>query len=326
MEPINLNDRGVVCKKTIGGYQVRVGKHVLLCVPSPRLDRCPEDELHSRRSAVKGYKALKHVDTVAIGDEVRFAELGDGTGQILEILPRRNKFSRPATGPGLGIFEQVIAANVDLVVPVFSTASPIPKWGLLDRYLVAAEAAGLPSVICITKIDLLKPDAEMSRILEEYRSIGYPVHFISPVTGEGVEEFKHSLQGMVAVIVGKSGVGKTSLLNALQPELALRVKPVTRGVKGKGRHTTTHLEMYNLDSGSVLVDTPGVREFGLWDIYADELTWCFPEMRPFEGLCRFGLDCRHDEEPDCAIRKAVMAGAISPRRYRSYRRLYEELR
>lgn len=329
MDTTNPNDRGVVYRKTTGQYHVHAGKRVLPCVLSSRLGKqrvYPDADLGSRRPAVQCVRALKHVDPVAVGDEVRFADLGDGTGRILEILPRRNKLVRPATGLGLEIFEQVIASNLDQVVPVFSTASPIPKWGLLDRYLVCAEAARLPSLICITKVDLIRPDADMDRVLDEYRAIGYPVHLVSAISGEGMDEFKRTLQGGISVMVGKSGVGKTSLLNAIQPGLELRTDKVTGGAKGKGRHTTTHLEMFNLDSGGSVVDTPGIREFGMWDIYADELAWFFPEMRPFVGLCRFGLDCRHDEEPGCAIRKAVMTGAISPRRYKSYMHLCEELR
>jgi ribosome biogenesis GTPase len=221
--------------------------------------------------------------------------------------------------------EQVIAANVDQIMPVFSIASPIPKWGLLDRYLAAAEAAEVPALICVTKTDLQSPVSELQKSITEYQQIGYPIIQVSALTGEGIPKLKALLQGRVTVLVGKSGVGKTSLLNAIQPRLGLRVREVARGAKGKGRHTTTHLEMFSLAFGGAVIDTPGIREFGLWDIYADELAWCFPEMRPLIGACKFGLDCHHDEEPGCAVRKAVMAGAISPRRYRSYMRLMEEL-
>jgi ribosome biogenesis GTPase len=194
---------------------------------------------------------------------------------------------------------------------------------LLDRYLVSAEAAGLSSLICITKLDLGRTEDGLLETAAEYRRIGYTVLLTSSVTGEGLAELRHAIQGKVSVLVGKSGVGKTSLLNAIQPGLGLRVREVGRNTKG--RHTTSHLEMFALDSGGALVDTPGIREFGLWDIYADELAEMFPEMRPLVGQCKFGLDCRHDEEPGCAIRKAVMAGEISPQRYKSYQRLAGEL-
>jgi ribosome biogenesis GTPase len=262
---------------------------------------------------------------VAVGDRVHFNAINRHTGTILAVLPRRNKLSRPSPKNGKRSFEQVIASNVDQIVPVFSTASPIPKWGLLDRYLVAAEAAGLRALVCISKSDLAPSSPDLQEKLGIYSAIGYPVLLVSALTGAGLPELVDALQGRISVLVGKSGVGKSSLLNALQPGLNLQVQSVTRGVKGKGRHTTTHLEMFPLHAGGSIVDTPGIREFGLWDIYVDELADCFPEMAPLVGQCRFGLDCRHDKEPGCAIRKAVMDGKISPRRYQSYMRLLEEL-
>ena len=244
---------------------------------------------------------------------------------ITEVLPRLSWLSRPAPVPGQRVFEQVIVSNADQVIPIFASASPTPKWGLLDRYLVAAEAAGLPSLVVITKLDLAWKNPQLEADLEIYRSIGYPILLVSSATGEGIEELKSALSGKTSVLVGKSGVGKTSLLNALQPGLGLRVKAVSSGEIGKGRHTTTHYEMFELDFGGRLVDTPGMREFGLWDIVAGELASLFPEMQSHVGQCKFGLSCSHDREPGCAIRKAVMAGTISPYRYQSYMRLREEL-
>jgi ribosome biogenesis GTPase len=145
----------------------------------------------------------------------------------------------------------------------------------------------------------------------------------SSFTGEGIDELRGALAGRVSVLVGKSGVGKTALLNALQPGLGLRVKEVNQ-ITGKGRHTTTNLEMFPLDGGGAIVDTPGTREFGLWQ-FEDDLALLFPEMRPLVGKCRFGVDCQHDEEPGCAIRKAVMDEQIHPRRYQSYLLLNKEL-
>jgi ribosome biogenesis GTPase len=301
------NDQGVVFKKVHTQYHVRSNGEALPCVLPVHLR-----DSHSLQS-------------VAVGDRVRYAATGDGLGLIMDVLPRRNKLSRPAPKPEAGCFEQIIAANVDQVVPVFSTASPIPKWGLLDRYLVAAEAAELPALICISKLDLDPGSDNLLAVLARYRQIGYRVLTVSALTGEGLPELIVALQDRVSVLVGKSGVGKTSLLNALEPGLGLRVREVTRGRKGKGRHTTTHLEMHPLEFGGAIVDTPGIREFGLWDLYADELAWCFLEMQPYIGNCKFGLDCRHDVEPGCAVRKAVMADAISPQRYQSYMRLLEEL-
>ena len=308
METTISNDQGVVIKKVYSQYHVRVAGHIYPCA----ISTLP----HNNKSQLA---------SIAVGDKVRINNNGDGNRKIIDVLPRRNQFSRPAPTTGMHNDEQVIAANVDLIIPVFSLASPIPKWGLLDRYLAAAEAEGLPSLICISKSDLAPLKSDQLEALEEYRGIGYQVIFVSAFTGAGISELIAAIQGRVSVFVGKSGVGKTSLLNALQPGLELRVQPTTQGRKGKGRHTTTHLEMFPLDFEGAVIDTPGIREFGLWDICADELAGNFREMRPFVGSCRFGLDCHHDEEPGCAIRKAVMAGLISPRRYRSYMRLREEL-
>jgi ribosome biogenesis GTPase len=268
---------------------------------------------------------VEHIDPVAIGDRVRFNAAGDSRGVITEILPRRSTLSRPAPIPGQRVFEQVIVSNVDRVLPVFAAASPTPKWGLLDRYLVSAEASGLPVLIVITKLDLASQNRRLEADLEIYRQIGYKVCMVSAVTGQGLEELRGALAGRTSVLIGKSGVGKTSLLNALQPGLGLRVKEVGRGEIGKGRHTTTHLEMFGLENGGALVDTPGMREFGLWDVSDDDLALFFPEMAGYVGQCKFGLSCRHDGEPGCAIRQAVMAEKISPYRYKSYLNLREEL-
>jgi ribosome biogenesis GTPase len=310
--------RGVVHRKNLGQYHVHSGGCELPCTLSSRLNK----PWNYPTPAGLDVGELEPVP-VAVGDEVGFVKIGNGTGMIVEVLPRRNQLARQAVVPGAHVFEQVIVSNVDQVMPVFSVASPTPKWRLLDRYLVAAEAVGLPSLICMTKLGLARAEVGLDKMLAEYQRIGYPVRLVSAMTGEGLDERQQSLQGKVSVLAGKSGVGKTSLLNALQPGLGLRVQEVSR--IEKGRHTTTHVEMFPLDFGGAVVDTPRVREFGLWDIDWDELALFFPEMRPWVGRCKFKLDCHHDEEPGCAIRKAVMAGEISPHRYQSYLRLAEEL-
>ena len=338
------DDIGVVFRKTLGQYSVhtlREGRDID-CVLSSLIHKqliFPTADPSSLRHTVREVREIDHVDPVAIGDRVRYTEAGErrgmtplastnskeASGVIVEILPRSSKLSRPAPGPGQRVFEQVIVSNADLVVPVFAVANPSPKWGLLDRYLVSAEAAELPSLIVINKLDLAWKNPGFDEEIEVYRRIGYPVLLVSAVTGEGIEELKDVLQGKLSVLVGKSGVGKTSLLNAIQPGLGQRVKAVGNGKIGKGRHTTTHLEMFRLDFDGALVDTPGIREFGLWDIAAEELAYLFPEMAEYVGRCKFGLSCRHDREPGCVVRKAVMSGAISPYRYQSYLRLREEL-
>jgi len=319
MESINSNDQGIVIKKNLGLYHVQSGGITIPCALSSRLHK---QWIYSN-AHTQSVPPTEQVDLVAIGDQVRFVAPDDAHGMIVEVLPRRNQFSRPAARPGIQQIEQVIAANLDLVVPVFATANPTPKWGLLDRYLVATEAAGLEALICISKLDLNQSDADHQSVVDLYRQIGYPVIQVSALTGAGLDELRLALQGRVSVLVGKSGVGKSSLLNALQPGLGLHVQELSRIQKGK--HTTSYLEMFPLQGGGALMDTPGIREFGLWDLYAEELADCFPEMQPYLGQCKFGANCRHDEEPGCAVRKAVMAGRISPLRYKSYMRLLEEL-
>ena len=319
---------GVVFRKTTGHYAVHANGRELDCSLSSLIHKnlvYSTADPTSMPTRVQEVREVEHVDPIAIGDRVRFMDAGESRGQITEVLPRLSCFSRTAAVPGDHAFEQVIATNVDQIVPIFAVASPTPKWGLLDRYLVAAEAAGLPSLIVITKLDLAWKNPQIDEELEIYRRIGYPIHQVSANTGEGLEELKSLLQNRMSVLVGKSGVGKTSLLNAIQPGLGLRVKAVSEGELGKGRHTTTHYEMFKLNFGGTLLDTPGMREFRLWDIAPDELADLFPEMADYVGQCKFGLSCHHDREPGCAIRKAVMAGAINPFRYKSYMNLRGEL-
>jgi ribosome biogenesis GTPase len=270
------------------------------------------------------------VSDLAVGDRVAVQLLDDERGRIVTALARRNALARRGAGSAFGrhVNAQVIAANLDRVVAVMAASQPAPKWNLLDRYLVSAEAAGIPALICITKADLARqaspnqgrlPD-DAQAALDNYRRIGYPVIVTSAAGGQGLDELRQALSAGTSALIGKSGVGKTSLLNALQPGLGLRVKAVSDATE-KGRHTTTHLELFPLESGGGVVDTPGMREFGLWQVDESDLALYFPEMRPYIGQCRFGLNCRHDEEPGCAVRRAVMDGAIDPRRYRSFQRL-----
>jgi ribosome biogenesis GTPase len=297
---------GVVTKKLTNAYFIQAGENSLTCTLSTRL------------------KKASSTDPVAIGDFVRWNE----AGQITEVLPRINQLSRRAAAPMPGSFahEQIIAANVDQVIPVFAAANPKPAWHLLDRYLVSAESAEIPALVIITKMDLVdgKPEsAEIKAIAAEYRAIGYEVILTSAATGLGLDELQAALNDRLSIFVGKSGVGKSSLLNAIEPGLGLKVR-ATNEVTGKGRHTTTHLEMFHLQSGGAIIDTPGIREFGLWDVEQDDLALFFPEMRPFVGTCKFGLDCGHDQEPGCSIRRAVNSGEISPYRYQSYLKLKAE--
>jgi ribosome biogenesis GTPase len=327
------HDQGVVVKKNIGTYHVRVDGRVLPCALSPRLRKqliYPIADPTSLSHIVREVKVLDKVAPIAVGDVVRFVDAGGGSGLIVEVLPRRNRLARRDPNPGEHLFEQVIVSNVDFIIPVLAAASPTPKWALLDRYLASAESLELSALIVLTKLDLVRGpdgtlDEEIRTAVNEYRRIGYTVLLTSAVTGEGLDELRQVLKGRVSAFVGKSGVGKTALLNALEPGLGLRVGEVGKGNVGKGKHTTSHVEMVSTSFGGDIVDTPGMREFGLHDLDGDDLALSFPEMRPYIGQCKFGLDCQHDEEPGCTIRKAVMAGKVSPNRYRSYLKLKEEL-
>ena len=322
---MTLNEtQGLVISKTTGAYGVMITPLAL-----PR--HSAAERLRDHPSAAASAELLScHLnsrlrpDQVVVGDQVRLAG-----GQIVAVLPRRNQLARRGvpSRAGAHTFQQVIAANVDQVAPVFAAASPAPTWNLLDRYLALAESLALPALIVLTKTDLARGTAagELGAALDEYRRLGYRVAGTSAQSGAGLDELRAALSGRVTLLLGKSGVGKTSLLNALEPGLGLRVAGVSAAT-GKGRHTTTQVALFPLagdDAGGV-IDTPGTREFGLWDVDPDELALFFPEMRPLVGQCKFGLDCRHDEEPGCAIRQAVLAGAISPRRYQSYMRLRAE--
>ncbi|MHC1782219.1 MAG: ribosome small subunit-dependent GTPase A [Anaerolineaceae bacterium] len=258
---------GIVYKKTGDSYILHFNKGFITCRLASALQK---DFDFSPKGKVKAVHYL-HRDPVAVGDEVRFTDNSGSAGQIVEILPRRNQLSRRTSVPmpGAQPCEQVIVANVDQVMPVFAATSPPPKWNLLDRYLVSAEAAGIPALICITKTDLVEQDGEtdpdLLEIAEEYRRIGYPVLLTSIQNNRGLTELKETLNGITTVLLGKSGVGKTSLLNALEPGLGRQVSEISH-FTGKGRHTTSVSELFPLSGGGALMDTPGVREFGLWDL------------------------------------------------------------
>jgi ribosome biogenesis GTPase / thiamine phosphate phosphatase len=296
------SNSGIVIRKTRNNYLIWSGSERIECLLSNRM------------------KKESATNPVAVGDEVIWNE----AAQITEVLPRRNWLSRRGAVPmpSAHAQEQVLAVNVDRVVCVLAAANPRPTWHLLDRFLVSAEVAKIPALICLTKLDLVEGDQqeEIEAVAGEYRAIGYDIVLTSTLTGRGLGELKARFQGCLSALIGKSGVGKTSLLNAVEPGLELRVQTTSKAT-GKGRHTTSAAEIFTLASGGAIIDTPGIREFGLWDVAEHDLAWFFPEMRPFVGRCKFRLDCSHDEEPGCAIRKAVVEGQISPYRYQSYLKL-----
>jgi ribosome biogenesis GTPase len=267
---------------------------------------------------------------IVVGDHVHFSLNSPDSAQIQDILPRVNCLTRRAARPMPDSHptEQIIAANIDQIVAVMSLRQPAPRWNLLDRYLVSAESLEIRPLICLTKSDLARDpegnlDDDVIQEIDTYKRIGYHVLVTSTITGENIDELKHALTSRKSVLLGKSGAGKSSLANTLIPGVHLSVNTVNQ-VTGKGRHTTTGVEMHFGDFNGWLVDTPGTREFGLWGLDDEDLAWFFPEIRQYLGKCRFGLDCRHDEEPGCAVRLAVMAGEIHPRRYFSMMKLKAE--
>ena len=256
---------------------------------------------------------------MAVGDNVRIAIHEDGTGSIEEVLPRKSVFSRQLSGVSYG-YQQIILANADLALLVFACTQPDPSLRMLDRFLVVTERAHIKAVIVVNKIDLM-PIEQVDKLFGMYRSIGYDVIYASAVTGQGVDALRECIQGKLSTLAGPSGVGKSSLLNAIFPNLHLEVGALSEGVgRGKGRHTTQVRQLYPLEGGGYIADVPGLRTLALWDTQNEELDAYFREIAPLVPDCQFN-DCSHSHEPGCAVRKAAECGRLDRRRYESYLRL-----
>ncbi|HYM80670.1 MAG TPA: ribosome small subunit-dependent GTPase A [Candidatus Limnocylindria bacterium] len=258
-------------------------------------------------------------NAAVVGDRIRFA-LESGRAVVQDVESRRNAFSR--RDAGRAPIEQVVAANLDQVVLVAALVEPEFKPGFADRVLCQAEHAGIPARLALNKADL-GADADARGLLDDYARAGYEGTSVSAKTGEGVESLLNTCRGHRTLFVGHSGVGKSSLLNAMVPGLDLLAGRVNLKT-GKGRHTTTAAWLLRPEPGLELIDTPGLRAFGLWGIGPDDLEQAYPEFRPFLGRCRFG-DCRHDREPGCALQEATRSGAVSGLRFASFLKLREEL-
>ena len=255
----------------------------------------------------------RHV--VAAGDRVLFRPENEDEGFIERIEPRRGVISRSSRGR-----RHIIVVNVDQMLIVASAAEPPLKPNLIDRFLITAEKARIRPVICINKIDLTDP-ADLQPLIGVYGQMGYEVLLLSAERGDGVQRLRQMLTGRESVVAGQSGVGKSSLLNAIEPGLQLRVSNVSADTQ-KGRHTTSTARLLPLSFGGYVVDTPGIRQFELWDVIPEEVAGYFRDVRPFVSFCRFP-DCTHTHEDDCAVKDAVADGKLDPRRYESYCRLVE---
>ena len=279
------------------------------------------DQHRTRLCEIRGrLRAEKNVDTlVAVGDRVWVLPDGDTRGLIERIDEREHRLSRQQPGSKMEA-EDVIIANPDQVLIVFAAADPEPHLRMLDRFLVIAEANELPAIICINKMDLVDEGIIQAQF-SIYEKIGYPVIYASTKADEGIGELHAQLLDKVTVVAGPSGVGKSSLINAIHPALNLRVGDVSEFLH-KGKHTTRSPQLFALPFGeeSYIADTPGIRELGLYDIDPSNLPFYFIEMKPFLNDCHYP-SCTHDHEPQCAVLKAVEEGKISRSRYDSYLRL-----
>lgn len=301
----------------------------LTCALRGRLRRRPAPSLASRRDSLRRgsltgrrsrlLEAPEVVDAdqlhVSVGDRVRVTYLGPGQGIIEEVLPRRSKLARSAVGSRA---EQVILANLDQVVIVFAVREPEPHMGLIDRFLVMAEAAHILACLCFNKVDLDRPP-EVVEMAALYQRLGYAVLWTSTRIPVGLDELRERLRDRVTLLAGPSGVGKSSLLNAIEPAANQRIGDVSAATS-RGKHTTTGVRLFPLSFGGWIADSAGVRELALWNVPEDELPACFVEFRPYLGQCAYE-NCTHLSEAGCAILEALASGAIDPRRYRSYERL-----
>jgi ribosome biogenesis GTPase len=273
---------------------------------------------------IKGIFRTKGITTtnpIAVGDVVDFdMEPDQGTGVITKLHPRKNYIIRKSIN--LSKQAQVIAANLDQAFLIVTLASPRTSLGFIDRFLVTAEAYDIPASLVFNKLDLFSDEG--LEILDDYKSIyesiGYPCYQVSALQGTNIDQLTELINDKVTLFSGHSGVGKSSLINALLPDLKLRTTEISEW-HDKGMHTTTFAEMFELPQGGYIIDTPGIRELGVIDIEKQELSHFFPEMRALLNQCRFN-SCRHINEPGCAVIKAVEEGKIELSRYESYLSIY----
>ena len=290
---------GLIVKAQSGIFDVKTEEGI---IPSKLRGRLMKERMKS--------------DAAALGDRVQICKQPEGLATIEVVEERVRVLSRKA--PGRSEIEQVLVANPDQAVFVFACADPEPNFRMLDRLLVVAEREEIPALICANKIDLVVPRTA-KQAFGIYPQLGYPVLYTSAETGKGVGAVRKALQGKLSVLAGPSGVGKTSLLNKIQPGLGLRTSEISQATK-RGRHTTVVPELLPLANGGYVADTPGLKAFALWDIEPEEVDAYFPEIRILVPECEFS-DCTHMHEPRCAVIVALEKGKIDPERYDSYLRI-----
>lgn len=291
---------GLILRAQSGFFTVETGQGLVIC---------------QLRGRLKQGKAFG--DIAAIGDRVRITVLTDGSGVIESVEERKQALVRSDPRPQ-GAYQQVLLANPDQAVFVFACTHPNPKLRMLDRFLVIAEKQRVPALIVVNKIDLMEL-ARARQMFEMYPPLGYPLIFTSVKNDAGLEELRSRLRGKVSALAGPSGVGKSSLLNALNPDLNLAVNEVSAAIK-KGKHTTVTRQLIPLEGGGYVADSPGWKSLALWDTTPEEMDAYFPELSHLVAQCQFS-DCTHIHEPGCAVRAALEAGRIHPQRYESYVRL-----
>lgn len=295
-----METRGLIVKAQSGFFTVKTGDNLVVC---------------QLRGKLKQRKATG--DIAALGDNVKITILEDRSGVIEEVEERKQAITRLDPRPQ-GEYQQVLLSNADQALFVFACAQPNPKLKMLDRFLVIAEKQKIPAVVVANKIDLVD---DARNIFGLYETIGYRVVYTSAKTGDGIPELKEILSQKVSAFAGPSGAGKSSLLNAIQPGLGLAVNEVSTAVH-KGKHTTVTRELFALDDGGYVADTPGWKSLGLWDTTPEEMDAYFPELRDLVAQCQFS-DCTHVHEPGCAVRAALDEGRVHRQRYESYLRLRE---
>ncbi len=330
---------GVVLSGAHGIYDIHTDNGILRCTLRGKLKKAFA-QAQSAKSVSKARvrhdkllattprtQRIEHRDTsvsplpvrLSVGDYVKLRQLDVTTGLIEEILPRQSAISRKDAGStDKKAIEQTMLANLDQAVLVFATAQPEPHFGMLDRYLAICESAEIRPLICINKVDL-PHDQRVEVAVDLYSRLGYRVIWTSIRTMQGIDELRNLLKEHTTLFTGPSGVGKSSLVNAIEPGMAIRTGLISDAT-GKGKHTTTGSQLYPLSGGGWLADSAGIRALALWNIPPEELASCFVEFRPYLGECLYS-DCLHVDEEGCAIRQAVDDHFIDERRYRSYVRM-----